>query len=840
MKFRSDVAGNITGVRFYKGSSNTGTHVGHLWTSSGSLLGTVTFRNETSSGWQQADFSSPIAINANTVYVVSYYAPVGRYSSNSNYFSSGVDNGSLHALANSASANGVYRYGNGFPNSTYQATNYWVDVAFTPTTAPAAAPVISNVEAAPSNTTATITWTTNIASSSAVNYGTSSSALSLSASNTTMTTSHSVTLTGLAPGTQYYYMVNSSTSTTTSLTAAATAEGGGAVSSFTTTKCPCTIFSSTAVPSTTSDSDPNEVELGMKFRSDLDGTISGVRFYKGSGNTGTHVGHLWNSSGSLLGSVTFSSESSSGWQQANFSTPISISANTTYVISYYAPQGHYAADSNFFASSGVDNTPLHALANGSSANGVYVYGGGFPTDSYRASNYWVDVVFNPAGGSSSTTMTTSAAPSQSGRFSVQSAGAAAVKSGSGLTLSCAPRTVRAGLPVICEVRTSSPAAADAAALQVSSSSESLRVPATVVARTGQSSLTFEADTLAAAAQQSITISVQSVDEAAQDTVLVLPAAEPVIAISGKPYTKFDSPLHLSVSATDASGTPVRLTVSKLASGASFDANAGTLDWTPTQAQQGSYEITFTAANSLGVASQKKVTVEVDSGKPVLTTRAADLACSAGAIARLEGRWLSEQTSTQSDPSGDSTDLGGTRVKINGAYVPVLAAAETQVSFLCPNLAASAAIELSVESGSASSAPLSATMRDVTPTLLSWDGSSDGPGLILISGTANLALVRNYRVQSQPAQPNDEILIQATGLGQSITPASLQVKVGDQSLTIDSVQPLSGAAGIYQIQTRIPAGVAFGNALPVQLDLIRPDGSRISSNIVNMSVEPVLP
>ena len=32
MKFRSDVAGQVTALRFYKGSGNTGTHVGHLWT----------------------------------------------------------------------------------------------------------------------------------------------------------------------------------------------------------------------------------------------------------------------------------------------------------------------------------------------------------------------------------------------------------------------------------------------------------------------------------------------------------------------------------------------------------------------------------------------------------------------------------------------------------------------------------------------------------------------------------------------------------------------------------------------------------------------------------------
>ncbi len=73
MKFTSDISGSVTGVRFYKYAQNTGTHVGSLWTAGGTLLGTVTFTGETASGWQQATFANPIAITANTTYVVSYH-----------------------------------------------------------------------------------------------------------------------------------------------------------------------------------------------------------------------------------------------------------------------------------------------------------------------------------------------------------------------------------------------------------------------------------------------------------------------------------------------------------------------------------------------------------------------------------------------------------------------------------------------------------------------------------------------------------------------------------------------------------------------------------------------
>ena len=156
-------------------------------------------------------------------------------------------------------------------------------------------------------------------------------------------------------------------------------------------------WSTSATPTNLTATDTHATELGMKFRSDVSGQVLGVRFYKSSVNTGTHVGKLWSNAGALLASVTFANETASGWQQALFSTPVAISANTTYIISYYAPNGNYAGDNGYFASSGIDATPIHALQDGvDGPNGVYHYGtgGGFPTDSYNATNYWVDVIFS--------------------------------------------------------------------------------------------------------------------------------------------------------------------------------------------------------------------------------------------------------------------------------------------------------------------------------------------------------------------------------------------------------------------------------------------------------------
>ncbi len=167
--------------------------------------------------------------------------------------------------------------------------------------------------------------------------------------------------------------------------------------------CPCTLAGSTT-PKVLDQQDSNAVELGMRFKADLDGTITGIRFYKSTANTGTHVGNLWTTSGTLLATGTFSGESASGWQQMTFTTPVDITAGTTYVASYFAPRGHYSSSPGFFfqpgpsGSNALDSPPLHGIsANGGVANGLYSYASSstFPTSTFNGENYGVDVSFVP-------------------------------------------------------------------------------------------------------------------------------------------------------------------------------------------------------------------------------------------------------------------------------------------------------------------------------------------------------------------------------------------------------------------------------------------------------------
>lgn len=141
--------------------------------------------------------------------------------------------------------------------------------------------------------------------------------------------------------------------------------------------------------------DPSSVTLGLRFTPTTDGFISGVRFYKSSANTGSHTGTLWSAQQQQLATVTFSAETASGWQTASFATPVPVTAGTSYVVSYTTATGRYSAADWFWASAGRTAAPLTVAGGfGATPAGVYSTNGGFPSDSYRGGNYYVDAVFS--------------------------------------------------------------------------------------------------------------------------------------------------------------------------------------------------------------------------------------------------------------------------------------------------------------------------------------------------------------------------------------------------------------------------------------------------------------
>ncbi|GAB3493916.1 DUF4082 domain-containing protein [Amycolatopsis cihanbeyliensis] len=403
-KVRFDGKGEVLGVRFYKGTGNTGTHTGSFWSASGQLLATGTFDNETAAGWQTLTFAEPVEVQANTTYVVSYHAPNGHYAGDNGYFAdSSASYGGINALADGVEAgNGVYRYGAGgeFPTSSWGASNYWVDVIYRnglngDTTPPqitgrTPGPGASEVDL---DTAVTVSFTEPVDPTSAQFALTDPGGAKLDGELTLSADEHTVTFTPsarLAAGTGYGVSIKIADANGVPMpepqTWSFTADG--------TQTCPCSLFSAATLPTTPSADDPGSYELGVRFSSSAAGTIAGVKFYKGTGNTGTHTGSLWTEGGQLLATGTFTGETETGWQTLTFATPVPIQAGQTYVASYTAPNGHYAADAFYFEQTGVTSTPLSAPATGSgTANGVYNAGPGFPTSTFRGGNYWVDVVF---------------------------------------------------------------------------------------------------------------------------------------------------------------------------------------------------------------------------------------------------------------------------------------------------------------------------------------------------------------------------------------------------------------------------------------------------------------
>jgi uncharacterized protein DUF4082/Big-like domain-containing protein len=166
--------------------------------------------------------------------------------------------------------------------------------------------------------------------------------------------------------------------------------------SFTAADCPCSLMGTSLTPQSKnlavqdgrSGTGPFTYEMGTKITVGQTMKLTAIRFYKDAGETGTHVGRLWSSTGSQLASVTFANETASGWQQQTLSSPVTLSANTTYTVSV-------GLNAKFVMTTGglsaqLTSGPLKSVVG---QNGVYGNAAGtFPTSSWQSSNYFVDAV----------------------------------------------------------------------------------------------------------------------------------------------------------------------------------------------------------------------------------------------------------------------------------------------------------------------------------------------------------------------------------------------------------------------------------------------------------------
>jgi hypothetical protein len=380
MKFQAAEAGQISAIRFWKAVGEGGTHTGHIWSSSGTLLASVTFSGETASGWQLQALSTPVTIQANTEYVVS--VSVNSYYVATNMgLASSIVNGYLSSIADGL--NGLYGSPGNFPTSSYESTNYFVDVSF------GNAALMQKVSGDGQIGEAGATLSSplvvqlhdsndNIASGVTVNFNVTAGGGAVApASAVTDSSGNASTTLTLGP-------------TAGANTVAATATGYGTVD-FNETAVQGVLFT-TQTPTAVNITDGQGYELGMKFQANVAGQITAIHFWKDSKETGTHVGNIWSASGTLLASVTFTGESASGWQVQQLTSPLTIQANTTYVVSVNV-NSYYVATNEGLQTS-VVNGALSSVADG--ANGVYSSKPGqFPTASYENTNYFRDITFAP-------------------------------------------------------------------------------------------------------------------------------------------------------------------------------------------------------------------------------------------------------------------------------------------------------------------------------------------------------------------------------------------------------------------------------------------------------------
>ncbi len=196
-----------------------------------------------------------------------------------------------------------------------------------------------------------------------------------------------------------------------------------------------------------------------------------------------------------------------------------------------------------------------------------------------------------------------------------------------------------------------------------------------------------------------------------------------------------------------------------------------------------------------------------------------------------------------------TQMHTVQVKVNGTPLPLFYVGPEQINFHLPYVLPEGPLNLTVTYAGVESAPVS-----LSPAGTSWPGiftltqNGQGQGAILIAGTAQLA-GQVAGVPSRPARRDDVIEIYCTGLGRlSATPPApgepaplspllrtaepAAVTIGGSSAEVLFSGLAPGLVGVYQVNARIPSGVAAGPRVPV---LIRMADTGPASNAATIAI-----
>ncbi len=290
-------------------------------------------------------------------------------------------------------------------------------------------------------------------------------------------------------------------------------------------------------------------------------------------------------------------------------------------------------------------------------------------------------------------------------------------------------------------------------------------------------------------------------EVAADMNTALTSTAPAVMLSlrGKPSSMDGQPLNLEVSASGAGQLPVTLSASGLPAGANFDGQTGAFSWDPAGAPAGSYPVRFSATDAAGATDSTEVVLDVVSGAPVVeglfhsVTEVSGSACTSGGLASLRA-------------SGLGTNPDDVRVLVNGADAAIVSLAANRLQFVCPDAPAGTPLRVQVQRGAFASNTVEDTMVETAPGIL----PSDGP-------------------RSATASGSYEVL--AVGLNGQ---AQARLVIGGVPVAAEVVK--TGVQGIWRVTAaRIPDGIQPGEELPVTLEVLQSDGSKLTSNMVFLSV-----
>jgi len=394
-----------------------------------------------------------------------------------------------------------------------------------------------------------------------------------------------------------------------------------------------------------------------------------------------------------------------------------------------------------------------------------------------------------------------------------------------VSVACTPHLGQSAGKLLCEVQLS--ARLDRPVSLAVTGSRGLLLPAGIETRPGQSTLTFEA----AAAPSSYSpgngfVQVAFGRQAAIDRLVLPKLPGPALDVPESIAARYGERIDFTVATSENGLDGTRFSVSKLPPGARFDAANARFTWIPQRSDQGTHNLVFSAAGPDGNSTSAEVNVTVGSGAPVATalvnaaSLAKDAVCSPGSRASLLGQWLRD-----GEPP---------RVFVNGASVPVEASDATRVDFLCPQSTPGTPLQVWLETAAGRTDSLSTVLRESAPGIFTLDGSNQG---LIFLGNSLLAAVRSYAAPGQPAQSGDEISIRVTGIHPD---SPISVTLGDLDATVTSIQPVADLPGAFDVRAELPAGVPFGEAVPVRLRIAEGGGIWPESNTATMAIEPPRP